>query len=182
MWSLCFTTWRGKICEKRFELDIIRDVDVYKWDPEELPELSPLESDWQWYFFSPGDRRYHTGARSNRATRQGWWKATGRDRSTVYNSRKVGVKKTLFSIEVVHQEESELIGRCRSILWVKKNSGDGQMCRSFMPFTSFAKKVKWISWKLISVHSLISPRRCDVGHKSQLNYLNCNSYLIVNFL
>jgi hypothetical protein len=51
-----------------------------------------------------------------------------------------------------------------------------------MPFTSFAKKVKWISWKLISVHSLISPRRCDVGHKSQLNYLNCNSYLIVNFL
>jgi hypothetical protein len=107
---------KRKICEKRFELDIIRDVDVYKWDPEELPELSPLESDWQWYFFSPGDRRYHTGARSNRATRQGWWKATGRDRSTVYNSRKVGVKKTLFSIEVVHQEESELIGRCRSIL------------------------------------------------------------------
>jgi hypothetical protein len=86
---------KRKICEKGFELDIIRDVDVYKWDPEELPELSPLESDWQWYFFGPRDRRYHTGARSNRATRQGWWKATGRDRSIVYNSRKVGVKKTL---------------------------------------------------------------------------------------
>jgi hypothetical protein len=25
---------KRKICEKRFELDIIRDVDVYKWDPE----------------------------------------------------------------------------------------------------------------------------------------------------
>ena len=84
-------------CKKRFELDIIRDVDVYKWDPEELPELSPLESDWRWYFFGPRDRRYpSTGARLNRATKQGCWiKDTGRDRSIVYNSRKVVVKKSL---------------------------------------------------------------------------------------
>ncbi|XP_011011973.1 PREDICTED: NAC domain-containing protein 86-like [Populus euphratica] len=86
---------KRKICEKRFELDIIRDVDDYKWDSQEFPELSPLESGWQWNFFGPRDRRYHTGARSNRKTRQGWWKATGRDRSVVYTSRKVGVKKTL---------------------------------------------------------------------------------------
>ncbi|KAL3568187.1 hypothetical protein D5086_030838 [Populus alba] len=39
---------KRKICKKRFELAIIRDVDVYKWDPEDLPELSPMESDWQW--------------------------------------------------------------------------------------------------------------------------------------
>jgi hypothetical protein len=44
----------------------------------------------------PRDRRYpSTGARLNRETKQGCWKDTGRDRSIVYNSRKVGVKKSL---------------------------------------------------------------------------------------
>ncbi|KAL3568162.1 hypothetical protein D5086_030813 [Populus alba] len=35
---------KRKICENSFKFDTIPDVDVYKWDPEELPELSALES------------------------------------------------------------------------------------------------------------------------------------------
>ena len=53
---------KRKICENSFKFDAIPDVDVYKWDPEELPELSPLESR-QCYFFGPRYRRYATGAR-----------------------------------------------------------------------------------------------------------------------
>ena len=87
---------KRKICENSFKFDTIPDVDVYKWNPEELPELSPLESDWRWYFFGPRDRRYpSTGARLNRATKQGYWKPAGRVRNIVCNSRKVGVKNTL---------------------------------------------------------------------------------------
>ncbi|XP_073261657.1 LOW QUALITY PROTEIN: TMV resistance protein N-like [Populus alba] len=64
---------KRKICENSFKFDTIPDVDVYKWDPEELPELSALESR-RWYFFGPRDRRYPTGARLKRATKQGYWK------------------------------------------------------------------------------------------------------------
>ncbi|KAJ6399169.1 hypothetical protein OIU77_019838, partial [Salix suchowensis] len=60
---------KKKICKKRIELNIIRELDVYKWDPEELPG-----GDRQWFFFSPRDRKYPNGARANRATRQGYWK------------------------------------------------------------------------------------------------------------
>jgi hypothetical protein len=84
---------KRKICENSFKFDTIPDVDVYKWDPEELPELSPSESR-RWYFFGPRYRRTGTGFPLNRATKQGYWKP-GRVRYIVCNSRKVGVKNTL---------------------------------------------------------------------------------------
>ncbi|XWS21837.1 hypothetical protein CRYUN_Cryun30bG0089800 [Craigia yunnanensis] len=87
---------KRKICKRKLKLDIIRETDVYKWDPEELPKQSILTTgDRQWFFFTPRDRKYPNGARSNRATRHGYWKATGKDRTITCNSRTVGVKKTL---------------------------------------------------------------------------------------
>lgn len=87
---------KRKICGKRLKLDVIRETDVYKWEPEDLPGQSILKTgDRQWFFFCHRDRKYPNGARSNRATRRGYWKATGRDRNVTYGSRTVGVKKTL---------------------------------------------------------------------------------------
>lgn len=87
---------KRKICRRRLKLDIIGETDVYKWDPEELPGLSKLKTgDRQWFFFSHRDRKYPNGGRSNRATRHGYWKATGKDRQISCNARSVGVKKTL---------------------------------------------------------------------------------------
>ncbi|CAM8936308.1 unnamed protein product [Rhodiola kirilowii] len=87
---------KRKVCGKRLKLDIIAETDVYKWDPEDLPGLSKLKTgDRLWFFFSPRDRKYPNGARSNRATIHGYWKATGKDRHITCNSRSVGLKKTL---------------------------------------------------------------------------------------
>ncbi|KAM1686406.1 hypothetical protein FF1_034235 [Malus domestica] len=87
---------KRKICKKRLKIDVIAETDVYKWDPEELPELSLLKTgDRQWFFFSPRDRKYPNGGRSSRATRHGYWKTTGKDRNIVCYSRSVGLKKTL---------------------------------------------------------------------------------------
>ncbi|KAE8735059.1 NAC domain-containing protein 86 [Hibiscus syriacus] len=87
---------KRKICRKSLKLDIIRETDVYKWDPDELPGQSILKNgDRQWFFFCPRDRKYPNGARSNRATIHGYWKAIGKDRTISCNSRTVGIKKTL---------------------------------------------------------------------------------------
>ncbi|KVI07228.1 NAC domain-containing protein 17-like [Cynara cardunculus var. scolymus] len=87
---------KRKICGRPLKLDIIGEVDVYKWDPEELPGQSKWNTgDRQWFFFSPRDRKYPNGGRSNRATVRGYWKATGKDRIIKCNSRSVGIKKTL---------------------------------------------------------------------------------------
>lgn len=87
---------KRKICRRRIKPCLIGDVDVYKWEPWELPEKSVVrKGDKQWFFFSPRDRKYPNGLRSNRATKHGYWKATGKDRSISQNSKAVGNKKTL---------------------------------------------------------------------------------------
>uniref|UniRef100_A0A803N717 NAC domain-containing protein n=1 Tax=Chenopodium quinoa TaxID=63459 RepID=A0A803N717_CHEQI len=87
---------RRKVSGKPFRVDAISEIDIYKVEPSDLPGLSKLKSrDLEWYFFSALDRKYGNGLRTNRATNEGYWKTTGKDRPVYHKSRVVGMKKTL---------------------------------------------------------------------------------------
>lgn len=87
---------RRKVSGKSLRFDPISVTEIYKSEPWDLPGKSKLKTrDLEWYFFSPLDKKYGNSSRTNRATENGYWKTTGKDRPVRHNSRVVGMKKTL---------------------------------------------------------------------------------------
>ncbi|GFP95057.1 transcription factor jungbrunnen 1 [Phtheirospermum japonicum] len=86
---------RRKVEGKHFNVELITFLDLYRYDPWELPGLAAI-GEKEWYFYVPRDRKYRNGDRPNRVTTSGYWKATGADRTIrSENLRSIGLKKTL---------------------------------------------------------------------------------------
>ncbi|XP_039056083.1 NAC transcription factor 47-like, partial [Hibiscus syriacus] len=92
-----------KLSSSPFPVSIVTDVDIYKFDPWDLPDKAFLVKK-NGIFFSPRDRKYPNGVRPNRAAGSGYWKATGTDKIIVTSSMvagrgevhsNIGVKKAL---------------------------------------------------------------------------------------
>ncbi|XP_073126672.1 NAC domain-containing protein 37-like [Henckelia pumila] len=88
---------RKKVAAQKIDLDVIRDIDLYRIEPWDLQDKCRIgyEEQKEWYFFSHKDKKYPTGTRTNRATMAGFWKATGRDKAVYDKSKLIGMRKTL---------------------------------------------------------------------------------------
>ncbi|KAI8527887.1 hypothetical protein RHMOL_Rhmol12G0108800 [Rhododendron molle] len=135
---------RRKVLSCPLPASIIPEVDVCKSDPWDLPGDSGQER----YFFSTREAKYPNGNRSNRATGNGYWKATGIDKQIVTSrgNKVVGMKKTLVFYRgkpphgsrtdwIMH--EYRLVDATESTIWQKKNSTqtvmeDWVICRIFL--------------------------------------------------
>ncbi|KAL7155855.1 hypothetical protein ABFS83_03G103800 [Erythranthe nasuta] len=82
-----------KCASQSIAVPIVAEIDLYKYDPWQLPGLA-LYGEKEWYFFSPRDRKYPNGSRPNRAAGSGYWKATGADKP-IGHPKPVGIKKAL---------------------------------------------------------------------------------------
>ncbi|CAH2046196.1 unnamed protein product [Thlaspi arvense] len=88
---------KRKVEGLEIELEVIPVIELYKFDPWELPDKSFLPNrDMEWFFFCSRDKKYPNGLRTNRGTKAGYWKATGKDRKiTCRSSSTIGYRKTL---------------------------------------------------------------------------------------
>ncbi|KAL6906028.1 hypothetical protein ACP4OV_003629 [Aristida adscensionis] len=92
-----------KLLNPSFAPRAVGEVDLNKCEPWDLPSKAKM-GEKEWYFFCHKDMKYPTGMRTNRATKEGYWKATGKDREIFKDSTSahggggrelVGMKKTL---------------------------------------------------------------------------------------
>ncbi|MQM06199.1 hypothetical protein Taro_039021 [Colocasia esculenta] len=103
--ELVYFYLRNKLENRRPEIDrIIPVVDVYEYDPPQLPtlsgEASPVQQDHgEWFFFCPRQEKEAHGGRPKRTTPSGFWKATGSPAQVIDNNRVIGRKKTMVFYE-----------------------------------------------------------------------------------
>ncbi|CAN4100786.1 unnamed protein product [Withania somnifera] len=76
-------------------VQVISEVEIWKHEPWDLPAKSVIQSENEWFFFSPRGRKYPKGSQSRRATESGYWKATGKERNLKSSSNIIGTKRTL---------------------------------------------------------------------------------------
>ncbi|PIN10494.1 hypothetical protein CDL12_16916 [Handroanthus impetiginosus] len=92
---------RNMVFGKKLRGNVIGLLNIYNYDPRELPGLAKI-GEREWYFFVPRDRKHGTGGRPNRTTEKGFWKATGSDKKILSSSdpkKMLGLKKTLVFYE-----------------------------------------------------------------------------------
>ncbi|KAL9386833.1 hypothetical protein Peur_019957 [Populus x canadensis] len=90
---------KRKVEKRLIRIDLIKHIDVYKYEPWDLPkEASCSAGEREWYFFCRRGRKYKNSVRPNRVTNSGFWKATGIDKP-IYSVGKlhycIGLKKSL---------------------------------------------------------------------------------------
>ncbi|XP_015877921.1 NAC domain-containing protein 7 isoform X1 [Ziziphus jujuba] len=175
---------RKKITSRRIDLDVIKDVDLYKIEPWDLQEICRIGTEEQneWYFFSHKDKKYPTGTRTNRATAAGFWKATGRDKAIYSKHDLIGMRKTLVFYKgrapngqksdwIMHEYrlETDENGSAQEEGWV--------VCRVFKKRITAMRKVSehespiWYDEQVSFMPDLESP-------KQNSNHSNLSSYHI----
>ncbi|XP_062016644.1 transcription factor JUNGBRUNNEN 1-like [Rosa rugosa] len=100
---------RRKVENKPIRLELIKLIDIYKYDPWDLPKASGLVGEKEWYFFCRRGKKYRNSIRPNRVTKSGFWKATGID-------------KPVYSVE---GEFHTCIGLKKSLVYYRGSAGKG---------------------------------------------------------
>ncbi|CAJ1971316.1 unnamed protein product [Sphenostylis stenocarpa] len=96
-----------KVEKKPLRIELIKQIDIYKYDPWDLPKASSV-GEKEWYFFCIRGRKYRNSIRPNRVTGSGFWKATGID-------------KPIYSVKEPH----ECIGLKKSLVYYRGSAGKG---------------------------------------------------------
>ncbi|XP_057832377.2 NAC domain-containing protein 7-like [Cryptomeria japonica] len=97
---------KKRIASERIDMDLIRDIDLYKIEPWDLQEIYG-EDAREWYVFNKNNKK---GSRICRSTAGGYWKETGKDKP-IY-SKQAGGR---------HQ-----IGQRKILVFYKGRSSKGQ--------------------------------------------------------
>ncbi|XLR29676.1 hypothetical protein HN51_049553 [Arachis hypogaea] len=119
---------RRKVEKKPLKIELIKHVDIYKYDPWDLPIGSSM-GEKEWYFFCIRGRKYRNSIRPNRVTGSGFWKATGIDKpiySANYNyNNNNSNNNNNNNNSKEHGDHHECIGLKKSLVYYRGSAGKG---------------------------------------------------------
>ncbi|XAR56896.1 hypothetical protein NMG60_11037532 [Bertholletia excelsa] len=176
---------RRKVEKRPISIELIKQVDIYKYDPWDLPKASNV-GDKEWYFFCKRGRKYRNSIRPNRVTGSGFWKATGIDRP-IYSAggegrECIGLKKSLvyyrgsagkgsktdwmmheFRLPADHDDKStKHIAKHIDVKSIAQEAEVWTLCRIFKRNVSYRKCIP--DWREVSAKRNQNP--VDAGSKT----------------
>ncbi|MFQ6661137.1 hypothetical protein Gotur_029395, partial [Gossypium turneri] len=174
---------RQKVDNKCLTIELIKEIDIYKFDPSDLP------STFLNHYYHR--RKYRNSVRPNRVTGSGFWKATGIDKPvfSVKSGEAIGLKKTLVYYHgsagkgtktdwMMHEfrlpnptltaQEAEVWTICRIFKRNKKIKQDSRQGAAKRASTSNGNGVDGY-------------KRCSVESNSHENYITIGSQIIENY-
>ncbi|KAI3433048.1 uncharacterized protein J3R85_007234 [Psidium guajava] len=113
---------KRKVQKQAICVEIIKQLDIYKHDPWDLPKLATTLGEKEWYFYCPRDRKYRNSARPNRVTGGGFWKATGTDRPIYSSSHRLDDDAGIGSST---KRGGNIIGLKKSLVFYRGRAGKG---------------------------------------------------------
>ncbi|GLU14086.1 hypothetical protein SLE2022_306760 [Rubroshorea leprosula] len=141
---------KRKVEKKPLSIDIIKHVDIYKYDPWDLPKVSKLTtiSEKEWYFFCRRGRKYKNSIRPNRVTVSGFWKATGID-------------KPIYSVGGTH----DCIGLKKTLVYYRGSAGKGTKTDWMMHEFRLPTNIKKDNFQEAEVWTLCRIFKRDVSYR-----------------
>ncbi|KAL4272873.1 hypothetical protein GQ457_13G005280 [Hibiscus cannabinus] len=197
-----------RVEKKPLRIELIKQIDIYKFDPWDLPKASMVGGggEGESYFFCKRGRKYRNSARPNRVTGSGFWKATGIDKP-VYAQKSlpgqghacIGLKKTLVYYRGAAGKGTKTDWMMHEFrLPTDDNSTTGgagfpnpkivaqeaevwTLCRIFKRNSSLKKfRPDWRQQaaKNASIATLMSSQTCSVESNSHGNYISFGSPMV----
>ncbi|CAN6704696.1 unnamed protein product [Malus baccata var. baccata] len=77
--------------------DAIREINICNYEPWELPEISLIKSDDEWYFYNRPIYKKNNRNEVERATATGFWKSTGKEKIVKARDNKIIGKKRILT-------------------------------------------------------------------------------------
>ncbi|KAM1230903.1 hypothetical protein ACFX13_041735 [Malus domestica] len=77
--------------------DAIREINICNYEPWELPEISLIKSDDEWYFYNRPIYKKNSRNEVERATATGFWKSTGKEKIVKDRDNKIIGKKRILT-------------------------------------------------------------------------------------
>ncbi|XP_047326893.1 NAC domain-containing protein 102-like [Impatiens glandulifera] len=105
------------------DVDVIAEVDIYKFNPWELPKMA-LYGEEDWYFFTLRNGKHPNRGRPNRLAGTGFWMATGPKKIIGHSSKVQGIRKSMafFTGRVPHARRTNWLMHEYSLLDVDSSS------------------------------------------------------------
>ncbi|MBA0852133.1 hypothetical protein Goshw_001692 [Gossypium schwendimanii] len=152
---------RQKVDNKCLTIELIKEIDIYKYDPSDLPKTVMGENDL--YFFCKRGRKYRNSVRPNRVTGSGFWKATGKGTKTDWMMHEFRLPNPTLTAQ-----EAEVWTICRIFKRNKKIKQDSRQ--------GAAKRASTRNGNGVDCY-----KRCSVESNSHENYITIGSQIIENY-